>query len=196
MGEPFIGEIRMFSTPVHMLEKIGGWKDIWLPCDGQSYPTNRYPALYAVIGQIYGRPNAYSFNVPDLRMCAPMGASLSIGNLGSKEGSNSVTLAESQLPIHTHSIQYLINANSSSYTGTPGSDVMLTRLNAPPLTYSGNMLLAPAFITGGEGLENYMDSRTITSYGQDQANIAGHENRQPFLVLTFAIAHDGEFPQN
>lgn len=40
--------------------------DGWLMCDGTSYPTNRYPALFAVLGSSCGASGS-TFNVPDCR---------------------------------------------------------------------------------------------------------------------------------
>lgn len=46
--------------------------DGFLLCDGTSYPVADYPALYAVIGNVYGGDET-AFNVPDYREVALVG---------------------------------------------------------------------------------------------------------------------------
>lgn len=45
----------------------GSATDAWLPCDGASYPTEQYPALFKVIEFLYGKDDAGGFRVPDYR---------------------------------------------------------------------------------------------------------------------------------
>jgi microcystin-dependent protein len=67
MGQPFLGEIRMFS---------GNYApEGWALCDGSELPINgQYEALYAVIGQTYGGNGEASFALPDFRARGPVGS--------------------------------------------------------------------------------------------------------------------------
>lgn len=85
---------------------MGGWSSIpdgFLECDGSSYSTTTYADLFAAIGYQFGGSGS-SFNVPNLgeKFARGAGGSLSVGDTG---GENSVTLAESQIPAHTHTLQ-------------------------------------------------------------------------------------------
>ena len=47
----------------------------WLLCDGSAWPRNAYAALFGVIGTTFGAGDgSTTFNVPDLRGKAPIGA--------------------------------------------------------------------------------------------------------------------------
>lgn len=75
----------------------------WVLCTGQAVSRTTYSALFAAIGTRYGNGDgSTTFNVPDfqdriLRGCATPAASVV------SEGADSVTIAEGNLPNHTHS---------------------------------------------------------------------------------------------
>lgn len=83
----------------------------YLVCDGQIVSNATYPALYAVIGTVYGIGNGStgSFNVPNLKVRLPIGrditASLPFSTLGATGGSlTSVITSTASMPSHTHTI--------------------------------------------------------------------------------------------
>jgi len=77
-----------------------------LLCDGSSYDTTIYPALFARIGYTFGGTGT-AFNVPDLRSRFGVGAGSTISgtavSVGSTGGSFSHTQSLSELATHTHS---------------------------------------------------------------------------------------------
>lgn len=82
----------------------------WLICNGQAVSRTTYAKLFSVIGTTWGTGNGSStFNIPDLRGRAPIGAGTGSGltarTLGATVGEENHTLsaAESGLPAHTHS---------------------------------------------------------------------------------------------
>jgi microcystin-dependent protein len=79
----------------------------WLMCDGQSFATVSYPALFSVIGYTYGGSGAV-FNVPDARGRAAIGAGAGPGltnrGLGAKGGEEAHVLSVSELAVHNHGI--------------------------------------------------------------------------------------------
>lgn len=92
----------------------------FLLCDGSSYPTSAYQALFDTIGFAFGGA-APNFQVPDLRGRLPLG---SVGTypLGSSGGSSTASLTVANLPAHTHGVndpghqhQYQIPNTQSSY---------------------------------------------------------------------------------
>lgn len=54
----------------------------WLPCDGRTVDKDDYPALYNVIGDVYGSTTT-TFNLPDYRSVKLKGTGFIDGNIGS-----------------------------------------------------------------------------------------------------------------
>lgn len=62
MGEPFLGEIRMFGGD---FAPRG-----WARCHGQLLPIAEHAPLYSLIGTTYGGDGVETFALPDLRQDA------------------------------------------------------------------------------------------------------------------------------
>jgi microcystin-dependent protein len=165
MAEPFLAEIRIFGFNFAPRD--------WAFCDGQILPINQNQSLYSLLGTTYGGDGRTSFALPDLRSRTP----IHVGNghaLGRKSGTEQVTLATGHLPAHTHSMQ-----------GSTG--------DATALSPAGGV---PADVTNVTGVEQYA---TTADVDMDAGNIAStggqpHNNMQPYLALSFAIALQGVFP--
>ena len=86
----------------------------WLLCDGNPHAKASYPALWAVLStQNYGS-SGDNFNTPDLLDRMPRGAATAITTLGSKVGTDTVTIAAANLPAHKHSVGTLgVNTHDS-----------------------------------------------------------------------------------
>ena len=94
-----IGTISLFAGTVP--------PEGWLLCDGTPILRADYPGLFAVIGETFGAGNGITtFNLPDLRGRAPIGAGQGAGlsdrQLGTTIGAETHTLSISELPSHTH----------------------------------------------------------------------------------------------
>ncbi len=80
----------------------------WALAQGQMLAINDNPALFSLLGTTYGGNGTTTFALPDLRGRTPLGdgqaPGLSNRTLGSKTGSETVTLTESQLPAHSHTL--------------------------------------------------------------------------------------------
>ncbi len=163
MSSPYIGEIRMFG---------GNFAPVgWAFCNGALIPISENETLFNLIGTTYGGDGQSTFALPDLQSRVPMhqGSGFVLGQNG---GVESVTLASSQIPAHTHVPQ----ANSGTGAlASPGGNVWANSANLP---YSPN---APAAA---------MDPAAIGSDGGSQP----HDNMIPYLVINFIISLFGIFP--
>lgn len=169
--DPFVAEIRIF--PFNFAPKG------WAFCDGQLLPLSQNTALFSLLGTTYGGDGKSNFALPDMQGNAPMhpgqGPGLSLHDLGETGGSETVTLLESEIPAHTHSMM------ASTQDGLD--------------SHALQNLLAQ-----GIGINQYTDANTgpfvnlnvnaLPPAGGDQP----HNNMQPYLTLNFCIALQGVFP--
>lgn len=166
MSEPFLAEIRIVGFNFAPRS--------WAFCDGQILPINQNQSLYSLLGTTYGGDGRTSFALPDLRGRVPIHEGASNGTshtLGSKAGEETHTLADPEMPQHTHTIQADTNPSDSQ---DPTNAV---------LAKSGNIYRDSTNLVD-------MVSGTMADTGGGQ----GHENMQPFLALNFCIALSGLFP--
>src|SRR3954469_19045742 len=109
MGQPYVGEIRMFG---------GNFPPVgWAFCDGQQLPISQYDTLFALIGTTYGGDGESTFNVPNLNGRAPQhqgGLDGITYTIGQAAGVESVTLTTQQIPSHNH--QVIATSNISNQT--------------------------------------------------------------------------------
>jgi microcystin-dependent protein len=141
----------------------------WAFCNGQLLPINQNQALFSLLGTTYGGDGRVNFGLPDLRGRVPM--HMGDGHtLGERGGQEAHTLTQQELPTHTH----LANAVTANANAGPTGH-FFAAANALYHPSPANTSLAPT---------------TISNLGGSQP----HENRQPFLTLSFAIALQGIFP--
>lgn len=169
--EPFIGEIRMMGfgfapTP-------GGWA----LCDGSLLPINQNQALFSLLGTYYGGDGTTTFRLPDLRGTVPVHIGSADGGvtsyqIGSKGGSETVTIDAANLPAHSHAMGVSTAAGS-----LPGP------LNHILAGASNNIYGAPTGMIP-------INPNSVTATGGG----LGHANIQPFTVANFCIAVRGIFP--
>ncbi len=167
MAEPFLGEIRLMSFN---FPPKG-----WALCNGQLLPINQNQALFALLGTTYGGDGRVTFALPDLRGRSPLHAGAGI-TLGERGGSDSHTLTANEMPSHTHAL-------------AASSDVANTHLPGAALPAGKPRGGINRYAPAGSG-DSTMHVGSLTRSGGGQP----HENRQPFLTLTFAIALQGIFP--
>src|SRR4051794_38113217 len=98
MADPFVAEIRIF--PFNFAPKG------WAFCNGQLLPISQNTALFSLLGTTYGGDGKSTFALPDLEGPAPLhpgqGQGLSLYDLGQQGGTETVTLLQSEMPVHTH----------------------------------------------------------------------------------------------
>ena len=97
--DPFLAEIVMFGGNFNPRG--------WAFCDGQLLPIAQNQALFSLLGTIYGGDGRTTFALPGLRGRTPIhagrGPGLTDRRLGSRGGSETVTLNTTQIPSHNHS---------------------------------------------------------------------------------------------
>lgn len=171
MADPFVAEIRIF--PFNFAPKGWAW------CDGQLMPLSQNTALFSLLGTTYGGNGKSNFALPDLQGRAPMhpgqGPGLSLHDLGETGGSETVTLLESEIPSHSHTLR------ASSDDGdlkAPTNTRVLARSTNGSLYQNSDAGIQP------------MSAQALTSAGGDQP----HNNMQPYLTFYFCIALQGVFP--
>src|SRR5882757_6308553 len=100
MSNQFVAEVRIF--PFNFAPKG------WAFCNGQLLPLSQNTALFSLLGTTYGGDGKSNFALPNMQGNAPMhpgqGPGLSLHDLGETGGSDTVTLLESEMPAHGHSL--------------------------------------------------------------------------------------------
>ena len=173
MADPFVAEIRMFGFN---FAPTG-----WATCDGQLLPLSQNTALFSLLGTTYGGDGKSTFALPDLAGSAPMhpgqGQGLSLYDLGQIGGSEFVTLLQSEMPVHAHSISASTNAADEEGTKAP--------VGAMPGAQQGSNQM-------------YTAMASPVAFAPEALAIAGgslpHNNMMPYLTLNFCIAMQGIFP--
>ena len=170
MSDPFVAEIRIF--PFNFAPKG------WAFCDGQILPISQNTALFSLLGTTYGGDGKSNFALPNLQGNAPMhpgqGPGLSLHDLGETGGSETVSLLESEIPSHSHTLRADVLDVADTNEVSPNASLALS---------SGGALYQSAS-TGS------MSDNAITPAGGDQP----HNNMQPYLTLNFCIALQGVYP--
>src|SRR4051812_12108250 len=156
--DPFVAEIRIF--PFQFAPKGWAW------CDGQLLPLSQNTALFSLLGTTYGGDGKSNFALPDLQGRAPMhpgqGPGLSLHDLGETGGSETVTLLESEIPSHTH---------------TMGAQTIPLGSVAPP---AGGTFTKPA----SGNLFNIANPQVVSMAAETLAPAGGdqpHNNLMPYL---------------
>lgn len=170
MGEPYIGEIRMFG---------GNFAPAgWAFCQGQLLPISENATLFNLIGTTYGGDGQSTFALPDLQGRAPMhqgqGPGISQSYIiGEKAGVESVTLTTGQIPVHNHS--FLCSTAAAASTD-PTNQV---------IAQSSQIHIFTEDVTNRQ-----MNASSLTAAGGSQP----HGNLQPYLCISFILSLFGVFP--
>ena len=169
MADPFVSEIRIFGFN---FPPKG-----WAQCAGQLLPISQNTALFALLGTYYGGDGKSTFALPNLQgsvaVAQGQGQGLSNYDLGQTGGVETVTLLQSEIPVHNHLM-------------TVSGDVATER--------------QPQGQNFAQGVGvNYWDTQNPTVTLNPQAlTVSGgslpHNNMQPYLTMNVCIAMQGVFP--
>jgi microcystin-dependent protein len=177
--DQFVGEIRIF--PINFAPKG------WMPCNGQLLPISQNTALFSILGTTYGGNGQTNFALPNLQgrvaLNPGQGPGLSDRDLGEQGGNPTVTLLSSEMPAHNHPLFF---TDAQATTNAPAADVMPAfnaSLNFPGITKPVN---------------TYAETSPNAVFAPQTLSIAGgsqpHNNMQPYLVLNYYIAVQGNYP--
>ena len=171
MGQPYVGEIRMFGGNFN--------PNGWALCNGQLLPISENEVLFSLIGTTYGGDGQSTFGLPNLQSRVPLhpgtgkdGITYQLGEMG---GVEDVTLTVPTIPNHAH----LVNATTTGNQEPP-----------TPATLPASAAPANRNVYGPLNSAVKMYSGTIAPAGGSQP----HSNIQPYLAITFIISLYGIFP--
>lgn len=108
MGQPYIGEIRMFGGNFAPAD--------WAFCNGQLLPIAQYDALFALIGTTYGGDGQTTFALPDLQGRIPVHIGPGFVQ-GQKSGEENHTLTINEIPSHSHAVGAKTQATTNAVAG-------------------------------------------------------------------------------
>lgn len=170
--DPFLAEIRIF--PYNFAPRGWAW------CQGQLLPISQNTALFSLLGTTYGGDGRSTFALPDMQGRVPVhvggnqpGPGLSFYSLGEVEGSDSVTLLQSEMPYHNH--------NVTAQTIDQGDN----RIPGPALNLGNTQIYSNATANA------QMNFAAIGMTG----NSLPHTNLMPYVGFGFCIALQGVYPQ-
>ena len=176
MSEPFLGEIQIFGF--NFAPKG------WAFCSGATMPIQQNIALFSLLGTQYGGNGQTTYQLPNLAgraACSQgQGPGLTPRTIGEPFGSSAVTLLSTEIPNHTHTLQFFNQGDPNKRLSTPQANAAL---NLP--SQAASKFFAPA------GAMAPLAATALQPAGGSQP----HENRQPYLALNFCIALQGVFPQ-
>ena len=141
----------------------------WAFCNGQTMPISQNQALFSLLGTRFGGDGRTTFALPNLQARVPIHAGSYI--LGQAGGEAAHTLIMAEMPGHAHAMSA---SNSAGNTNIEFNNVLAT---SPSQLYDA-------------GNQTTLNPSSVAVAGASQA----HENRQPYLVLTFCIALVGIYP--
>ncbi|MBT9314087.1 phage tail protein [Leptothoe spongobia] len=171
MTTPYIGEIRMFG---------GNFAPVgWALCDGSLLSTNENDALFSLLGTIYGGDGRTTFALPDLRGRIPIhygeGPGLTNRSIGTKSGTETITLADNQIPAHTH--MWEASTNTADQT-----------------TVSNHVLGSNASVDIFEQNLNNPIQMSDQAIAAHSGSGSSQPNLMPYQVVNFIIALIGIYP--
>ena len=172
MADPFVAEVRIF--PFNFAPKGWAW------CNGQLLPISQNTALFSLLGTFYGGDGKSTFALPNFEgsavVHAGQGPGLSEYFVGQVSGTETVTLLQTEIPAHSHS---MMAQNQPAQLDAPAADRTFARSSGgfayKAAPYAKVVQFSPNMIgpTGGN---------------------LPHNNMMPYLTLNFKIALQGVFP--
>lgn len=168
MSEAFLGEIRMFAGNFPP-------KD-WMFCNGAILPISQNTALFSLLGTNFGGNGVNNFQLPNLADTVPMGTGTGPGltprSVGETGGEAMVTLTSPEMAAHSHAPAVFPAGQETSPEG--------------------------AVWSASSGRDNqYAQGAPDVQMANVMGSVGGglpHENRAPFLAVSYIICVNGIFP--
>lgn len=176
----------------------------WLLCQGQEVSRATYATLYAVIGNTYGAGNGTTtFNLPNLKGRVPIGldsSDTSFDALAETGGAKTHTLAEANLPSHTHSINHdhasVTSGSGGSHNhGPSGGGIFLTQPASGSLytqvstsLTANDVYYGSASVTDTEAAHTHtVDLPSFSGTSGSTGSGTAVTHLDPYLVVNFII---------
>lgn len=175
MTEPFLGEIQIFGFSFAPRN--------WAMAAGQLLAIRQNTALFSLFGTQFGGDGTNTFALPNLAARFACGAGQSPGNsyrsIGDTFGATNVALDLTTMPMHNHIYNDYQPSDPSQLAAVPTA--------ASGVGIAGQNIFSP-FASVGQAV--MLDPNAIGVAGSGSP----HENRQPFVGLTYAVALVGVYP--
>jgi microcystin-dependent protein len=175
MSAPFVAEIRIWGCN---FAPTG-----WAQCNGQLLPISQNTALFSLLGTFYGGDGKSTFALPNLMDSAPIhagdgqGPGLSQYFIGQASGTSSVTLLETEMPLHPHTLMCQSQDPADQPAPSPARTFAASQNATAYGPSNGTPIVQMAF-------------QALTPAGSSFP----HNNMMPYLVLNYCIALQGVFP--
>ena len=169
MGEPYVGEIRMFAGNFNPAG--------WAFANGQLIPISQNDTLFILYGTTYGGDGETTFALPNLQSRVPIHMGTNAGityQLGEAAGTESVTLTTQQIPAHNHA--FVATTATANQPTIAGQSLAATQQFDSYFAEPGTIATSP---------------NALLSAGGSQP----HDNMIPFLCINFIVSLFGIFPQ-
>ena len=165
MGQPFVGEIRMFGGNFAPLG--------WMFCAGQLISIAENDVLFQLIGTTYGGDGQTTFALPDLQSRVPVHQGNGIA-LGQNGGTETETLTTNQMPQHAHPP----NASNTGGSDSPSGNVWANSTTGKP------------YVAVAGGVPAALNAAMVQSAGGGNP----HDNMHPYLCVSYIISMYGIYP--
>jgi microcystin-dependent protein len=174
----------------------------WAFCNGQIMGITQNQTLFALLGTTYGGNGTTTFGLPDLRGRSPIhfgqGPGLSPIALGQISGTETMTLLQTNLPAHSHTLAgtstVALSLSATTVTGgtitneTDGGNNSFSSSGSTPSIYSE---------PGGTGTDKIGGITGTGAIGGNTGLTGGTVPfgiRNPYLAINFCISLNGIFP--
>ncbi len=200
-----LSEIRGFAGPFNPRN--------WAYCDGQELPIKDNEALFSLLGTYFGGNGVTTFGLPDLRgrvfIHKGRGPGLTQRLFSERGGVEEVRLTVPEMPIHNHTAQ--TQGGTGSLTGNVTAKMFVNNSASDTQEPSGKFL---GVAEGGNDFADSKEANTTLNSGAIEVDTSGlnvdvdgisvgiedaggngfHENMQPYLVMSWIICIQGEYP--
>ena len=174
MSQAFIGQLQPMAF--NFAPKF------WAECNGQIMSIQQNPALFALLGTMYGGNDSTTFGLPSLQSRVPMHVGTLNGEVfvqGEMAGVENVYLTSATMPQHNHAFAGCsTNANSNDISGGVALATAYRGGNTPDNFYGPDAMAQP------------LNVASIGPTGGSQP----HNNLQPYLAINWCICQSGVFP--
>lgn len=173
MSDPYVGQLLLAGFN---FAPVG-----WQLAAGQLLPISQNTALFSLFGTNFGGDGRSTFALPNLQGFIANGQGQGPGLqpylVGDTGGTTTVTLTQSENPIHTHAPSALGGTRVSGQLTQPSGAIFSTAAGSTPY--------APATT-----LNQQLSATAIGSSGGSQP----HNNMMPYLCLNWLVSMQGVYP--